>query len=186
MPCLPSFLSQPFHFLLQYKNYCRAYYEFSIGWYHSRNLLFMLCDYCVCCPGEYCEVVLDQPCPTNWWGYPVCGPCHCNVDKGYDGDCNKTTGECRCEVSCCYHCIFFTTICIKLRNWILKILLSWSSWLLFSLCWATFRCEVYVEYLWSTYIYISLGLSQYSGTFCAFRTEGSSSKWVWILNMFWG
>ncbi|MPC53386.1 Protocadherin-like wing polarity protein stan [Portunus trituberculatus] len=46
---------------------------------------------------EYCEVVLDQPCPTNWWGYPVCGPCHCNVDKGYDGDCNKTTGECRCE-----------------------------------------------------------------------------------------
>ncbi|XP_045101942.1 protocadherin-like wing polarity protein stan isoform X7 [Portunus trituberculatus] len=47
--------------------------------------------------GEYCEVVLDQPCPTNWWGYPVCGPCHCNVDKGYDGDCNKTTGECRCE-----------------------------------------------------------------------------------------
>lgn len=49
--------------------------------------------------GEYCEVVLDQPCPTNWWGYPVCGPCHCDVDKGYDGDCNKTSGECRCEVS---------------------------------------------------------------------------------------
>lgn len=48
--------------------------------------------------GEYCEVVLDQPCPTNWWGYPVCGPCHCNVDNGYDRDCNKTTGECRCEV----------------------------------------------------------------------------------------
>ncbi|CAL4108899.1 unnamed protein product [Meganyctiphanes norvegica] len=47
--------------------------------------------------GEYCEVRLDQPCPTNWWGYPVCGPCHCDVDKGYDGDCNKTTGECRCE-----------------------------------------------------------------------------------------
>ncbi|XP_064085068.1 protocadherin-like wing polarity protein stan isoform X1 [Macrobrachium nipponense] len=47
--------------------------------------------------GEYCEVVLDQPCPTNWWGYPVCGPCDCEIDKGYDGDCNKTSGECRCK-----------------------------------------------------------------------------------------
>ncbi|XP_076066701.1 protocadherin-like wing polarity protein stan isoform X3 [Oratosquilla oratoria] len=62
--------------------------------------------------GEYCEVVLDQPCPTNWWGYPVCGPCSCDVDKGYDGDCNKTTGECRCEANhyqpegsdMCYDC----------------------------------------------------------------------------------
>ncbi|XP_063598702.1 protocadherin-like wing polarity protein stan [Penaeus indicus] len=62
--------------------------------------------------GEYCEVVLDQPCPTNWWGYPVCGPCHCDVDKGYDGDCNKTSGECRCEENhyqpevsdACYDC----------------------------------------------------------------------------------
>ncbi|KAG7177210.1 Cadherin EGF LAG seven-pass G-type receptor 3-like [Homarus americanus] len=47
--------------------------------------------------GEYCEVVLDQPCPTNWWGYPVCGPCHCAIEKGYDDDCNKTSGECHCE-----------------------------------------------------------------------------------------
>ncbi|KAJ8866710.1 hypothetical protein PR048_032571 [Dryococelus australis] len=47
--------------------------------------------------GEYCEVKLDQPCPSSWWGYPVCGPCQCNVDMGYNADCNKTTGECYCK-----------------------------------------------------------------------------------------
>ncbi|XP_063227767.1 protocadherin-like wing polarity protein stan [Bacillus rossius redtenbacheri] len=47
--------------------------------------------------GEYCEVKLDQPCPSSWWGYPVCGPCHCDLDKGYNADCNKTTGECYCK-----------------------------------------------------------------------------------------
>ncbi|XP_052128982.1 protocadherin-like wing polarity protein stan isoform X1 [Frankliniella occidentalis] len=47
--------------------------------------------------GEYCEVKVDQPCPTSWWGYPVCGPCHCPVDRGYNPDCNKATGECVCR-----------------------------------------------------------------------------------------
>ncbi|XP_066994105.2 protocadherin-like wing polarity protein stan [Anabrus simplex] len=47
--------------------------------------------------GEYCEVKVDQPCPASWWGYPVCGPCHCDVQKGYSADCNKTTGECYCK-----------------------------------------------------------------------------------------
>lgn len=47
--------------------------------------------------GEYCEVKVDQPCPTSWWGYPVCGPCHCPVERGYNPDCNKTTGECVCR-----------------------------------------------------------------------------------------
>ncbi|KAJ9579827.1 hypothetical protein L9F63_004533, partial [Diploptera punctata] len=47
--------------------------------------------------GEYCEVKVDQPCPSSWWGYPVCGPCHCDVEKGYNADCNKTTGECYCK-----------------------------------------------------------------------------------------
>lgn len=42
---------------------------------------------------------VDQPCPSSWWGYPVCGPCHCDVEKGYNADCNKTTGECYCKVS---------------------------------------------------------------------------------------
>lgn len=48
--------------------------------------------------GEYCEVPLDHPCPSNWWGYPICGPCHCDTSRGYDANCNKTNGECQCEV----------------------------------------------------------------------------------------
>lgn len=48
--------------------------------------------------GVYCETLLDLPCPSNWWGYPICGPCQCDINKGYSADCNKTTGECFCEV----------------------------------------------------------------------------------------
>ncbi|XP_051163355.1 protocadherin-like wing polarity protein stan isoform X2 [Leptopilina boulardi] len=47
--------------------------------------------------GEYCEVKADQPCPSNWWGSPVCGPCDCDESRGYDPSCNKTTGECYCK-----------------------------------------------------------------------------------------
>lgn len=43
---------------------------------------------------------LAQPCPRGWWGHPICGPCNCDVGKGFDPDCNKTTGECRCKVGC--------------------------------------------------------------------------------------
>ncbi|RLV95341.1 hypothetical protein DV515_00012855 [Chloebia gouldiae] len=38
-----------------------------------------------------------QPCPRGWWGHPTCGPCSCDVTHGFDPDCNKTTGECRCK-----------------------------------------------------------------------------------------
>lgn len=62
--------------------------------------------------GRYCETELDLPCPSNWWGYPICGPCHCDITKGYSADCNKTTGECTCEENhfqpinsdICYRC----------------------------------------------------------------------------------
>uniref|UniRef100_A0A8B9PXS2 Cadherin EGF LAG seven-pass G-type receptor 2 n=1 Tax=Apteryx owenii TaxID=8824 RepID=A0A8B9PXS2_APTOW len=47
--------------------------------------------------GPYCEHKFDQPCPRGWWGHPTCGPCSCDVAKGFDPDCNKTTGECRCK-----------------------------------------------------------------------------------------
>nr|CAD7570225.1 unnamed protein product [Timema californicum] len=67
--------------------------------------------------GEYCDVKVDQPCPSSWWGYPVCGPCHCDVDKGYNADCNKTTGECYCKENHyqpvdsdhCYDCECYAT-----------------------------------------------------------------------------
>ncbi|XP_064354330.1 cadherin EGF LAG seven-pass G-type receptor 2 [Dromaius novaehollandiae] len=55
---------------------------------------------CECPPGyfgPYCEHRFDQPCPRGWWGHPTCGPCSCDGAKGFDPDCNKTTGECRCK-----------------------------------------------------------------------------------------
>ncbi|XP_078595188.1 cadherin EGF LAG seven-pass G-type receptor 2-like isoform X2 [Branchiostoma floridae x Branchiostoma japonicum] len=47
--------------------------------------------------GQYCEEKIQQPCPSRWWGYPICGPCDCDESKGFDPDCNKTTGECYCK-----------------------------------------------------------------------------------------
>uniref|UniRef100_A0A672UKE0 Cadherin EGF LAG seven-pass G-type receptor 2 n=1 Tax=Strigops habroptila TaxID=2489341 RepID=A0A672UKE0_STRHB len=47
--------------------------------------------------GPYCEHRSAQPCPRGWWGHPTCGPCNCDTAKGFDPDCNKTTGECRCK-----------------------------------------------------------------------------------------
>uniref|UniRef100_A0A8D0H436 Cadherin EGF LAG seven-pass G-type receptor 2 n=1 Tax=Sphenodon punctatus TaxID=8508 RepID=A0A8D0H436_SPHPU len=47
--------------------------------------------------GSYCENKIDQPCPRGWWGHPICGPCNCDISKGFDSDCNKTSGECRCK-----------------------------------------------------------------------------------------
>uniref|UniRef100_A0A4W3HTH2 Cadherin EGF LAG seven-pass G-type receptor 1 n=1 Tax=Callorhinchus milii TaxID=7868 RepID=A0A4W3HTH2_CALMI len=65
--------------------------------------------------GQYCENKIDQPCPRGWWGNPICGPCHCDISKGFDPDCNKTTGECRCKANyyrpqnngTCYPCDCF-------------------------------------------------------------------------------
>ncbi|XP_056311409.1 cadherin EGF LAG seven-pass G-type receptor 1 isoform X2 [Danio aesculapii] len=47
--------------------------------------------------GQYCENKVEKPCPRGWWGNPMCGPCNCDVSKGFNPDCNKTTGECRCK-----------------------------------------------------------------------------------------
>ncbi|XP_051890612.1 cadherin EGF LAG seven-pass G-type receptor 2-like isoform X2 [Pristis pectinata] len=47
--------------------------------------------------GQYCETKIDQPCPRGWWGHPICGPCNCDIRNGFDADCNKTSGECRCK-----------------------------------------------------------------------------------------
>ncbi|XP_036415720.1 cadherin EGF LAG seven-pass G-type receptor 2 [Colossoma macropomum] len=47
--------------------------------------------------GRYCEKKTDLPCPRGWWGHKTCGPCNCPIDKGFDSDCNKTSGECRCK-----------------------------------------------------------------------------------------
>ncbi|XP_072308357.1 cadherin EGF LAG seven-pass G-type receptor 2 isoform X2 [Eucyclogobius newberryi] len=47
--------------------------------------------------GNYCEKKTDLPCPRGWWGHKTCGPCNCDTSKGFDSDCNKTSGECRCK-----------------------------------------------------------------------------------------
>ena len=49
--------------------------------------------------GTYCEESLVQVCPSSWWGTPVCGPCDCDTDKGYDANCNKSTGACHCQIN---------------------------------------------------------------------------------------
>lgn len=57
---------------------------------------------CQCRPGfsgRYCEKSLSSPCPSTWWGKPICGPCNCPKYKGFDPSCNKTSGECNCKVS---------------------------------------------------------------------------------------
>ncbi|XP_030641031.1 cadherin EGF LAG seven-pass G-type receptor 3 [Chanos chanos] len=47
--------------------------------------------------GQYCQHRIEQQCPRGWWGTPTCGPCHCDVSKGFDPDCNKTNGQCHCK-----------------------------------------------------------------------------------------
>ncbi|XP_066248043.1 protocadherin-like wing polarity protein stan isoform X1 [Euwallacea similis] len=47
--------------------------------------------------GEYCEIEHSQPCPAGWWGYPICGPCDCDVSMGYNPDCDKQSGKCHCR-----------------------------------------------------------------------------------------
>uniref|UniRef100_A0A3P8QGM3 Cadherin, EGF LAG seven-pass G-type receptor 3 n=1 Tax=Astatotilapia calliptera TaxID=8154 RepID=A0A3P8QGM3_ASTCA len=47
--------------------------------------------------GQYCQHRIDHQCPRGWWGSPTCGPCHCDTNKGFDPDCNKTSGQCQCK-----------------------------------------------------------------------------------------
>ncbi|KAM6169737.1 cadherin EGF LAG seven-pass G-type receptor 3 isoform 2-T2 [Rhynchocyon petersi] len=47
--------------------------------------------------GHHCEHRMDQQCPWGWWGSPTCGPCNCDVHKGFDPNCNKTDGQCHCK-----------------------------------------------------------------------------------------
>uniref|UniRef100_A0A674E1V5 Cadherin EGF LAG seven-pass G-type receptor 1a n=1 Tax=Salmo trutta TaxID=8032 RepID=A0A674E1V5_SALTR len=46
---------------------------------------------------EYLAALVEKPCPRGWWGNPMCGPCNCDISKGFNPDCNKTSGECRCK-----------------------------------------------------------------------------------------
>lgn len=50
-------------------------------------------------PGHVCACRIDHQCPRGWWGSPTCGPCHCDTNKGFDPNCNKTSGHCHCKVT---------------------------------------------------------------------------------------
>ncbi|XP_068997688.1 cadherin EGF LAG seven-pass G-type receptor 3 isoform X2 [Embiotoca jacksoni] len=47
--------------------------------------------------GQYCQHRIDHQCPRGWWGSPTCGPCLCDTNKGFNPDCNKTSGHCHCK-----------------------------------------------------------------------------------------
>ena len=57
---------------------------------------------CRCPPGssgQYCDVTELSTCPASWWGAPICGPCNCPRDRGFNTSCDRTTGQCDCLVS---------------------------------------------------------------------------------------
>ncbi|CAL1544536.1 unnamed protein product, partial [Lymnaea stagnalis] len=47
--------------------------------------------------GKYCENQAPATCPAGWWGKPICGPCNCKADKGFEQTCNKDNGTCACK-----------------------------------------------------------------------------------------
>ncbi|GAU93347.1 hypothetical protein RvY_05301 [Ramazzottius varieornatus] len=47
--------------------------------------------------GQYCDKMIPQSCAADWWGYPLCGPCNCDVSKGFDQRCDQRDGTCRCR-----------------------------------------------------------------------------------------
>ncbi|XP_068125539.1 cadherin EGF LAG seven-pass G-type receptor 2 isoform X2 [Hyperolius riggenbachi] len=86
-----------------YGNYCMSACDLNPCKHQSICILQLNTPHgyiCECSPGYYgphCENRLDQPCARGWWGHPVCGPCNCDTSKGFDSECNKTTGECHCK-----------------------------------------------------------------------------------------
>ncbi|KAF6198555.1 hypothetical protein GE061_008303 [Apolygus lucorum] len=47
--------------------------------------------------GDYCEVEKTVTCPSSWWGSPNCGPCDCDLEKGYSPHCDSVNGKCKCK-----------------------------------------------------------------------------------------
>ncbi|GFR69625.1 cadherin EGF LAG seven-pass G-type receptor 1 [Elysia marginata] len=47
--------------------------------------------------GRYCEHQSPFTCANGYWGKPICGPCNCDVEKGFQEMCDKNTGECSCK-----------------------------------------------------------------------------------------
>ncbi|CAH1394993.1 unnamed protein product [Nezara viridula] len=54
---------------------------------------------CACNAGDYCEKEKSEVCPSSWWGQPNCGPCNCDVSRGYSPNCDQKAGVCTCKES---------------------------------------------------------------------------------------
>ncbi|XP_037874856.1 protocadherin-like wing polarity protein stan [Bombyx mori] len=57
---------------------------------------------CACEPGytlttSGCIESGKEECPGGWWGGSACGPCACDVTRGYHPHCNKENGKCHCK-----------------------------------------------------------------------------------------
>lgn len=45
----------------------------------------------------YCSPKPPEVCPRHWYGTPMCGPCNCDSNNGFNETCNAQTGECSCK-----------------------------------------------------------------------------------------
>ncbi|GBP48921.1 Protocadherin-like wing polarity protein stan [Eumeta japonica] len=57
---------------------------------------------CSCDAGEMltdagCIQRTEEQCPGGWWGTGSCGPCACDVNRGYHPHCDRNTGACHCK-----------------------------------------------------------------------------------------
>ena len=59
------------------------------------------CDCAAGTSGSYCEVIEQTTCAAARWGPPICGPCNCDAEKGFNTSCDRLTGQCSCLVSSC-------------------------------------------------------------------------------------
>ena len=69
--------------------------------------------------GEFCEVRMETPCQDGLFGTPsigICGPCMCAVGMHLSPVCNKTTGECYCNVSTTVSNTLFIDLSSKLAS----------------------------------------------------------------------
>ncbi|KOB74665.1 Protocadherin-like wing polarity protein stan, partial [Operophtera brumata] len=46
----------------------------------------------------------EEECPGGWWGLTSCGPCACDVSRGYHPHCDRNTGLCHCKECVPCHC----------------------------------------------------------------------------------
>lgn len=68
----------------------------------------------------------DLPCPRGRWGHKTCGPCNCQTDKGFDFDCNKTSGECRCKVrAAAFNSLLYNTLTTYCRPYT-NVIFQWT------------------------------------------------------------